>query len=480
MSVSANLKKKLFINGKWEETEKYSTLTSPYNGELIAEIPVATIEDVDRAIAAACSAQKTMAKMPAHQRSSILEKLVFLLEERFEEAANIIAKEAAKPIKSARDEVARTIQTYKFAASAARSIHGETLSLDAAPGGENRVSYTVRESLGVIGAITPFNFPMNLVAHKVGPAIAAGNSIVLKPASQTPISSLFIAELLEQAGLPAGALNVITGSGRVIGDKIVTDKRVKMITFTGSPEVGVGIRNKAGLKKVTLELGSNSAVLIDRDVDIDTIIERCVRGAFAFQGQVCISLQRVYVHEDIYEAFVKRFVEVTKTLKLGDPLDDATDVSALISEGDAKRAKSWIDEAVNLGATVACGGNSEGNILEPTVLLDVQSTMKVSCQEVFAPIVSINRISSIEEGVELVNDSRFGLQAGVYTNNVHTAFDAIENLEVGGVIINDIPTFRVDHMPYGGVKESGLGREGIKYAVEEMTELKLVIFNRNR
>ncbi len=473
-------KKKLYINGEWVEAASYTTLTSPYSGETLAEIPVATESEVEQAIAAAYEARSTMAKMPAHQRAAILEKVVTLLQERAEEAAQIIALEAAKPITTAKAEVARTIQTYKFAAEEAKRIHGETIPLDAAPGGENRVAFTVREPIGVIGAITPFNFPMNLVAHKLGPAIASGNTVVLKPASQTPLSAYFIAELFEQAGLPKGALNVVTGSGKIVGDQIVTDKRISMITFTGSPEVGISIRNKAGLKKVTLELGSNSAVIVDEYVNIDTIIPRCVMGAFSFQGQVCISLQRIYVHEKRYDEFVEKFIAATKQLTVGDPLDPKTDVSALITPKDVERSLQWIEEAKQGGATVAVGGERKGNILLPTVILDAHPNMKVSCQEVFAPIVLINKVSSIDEAIVLVNDSRYGLQAGVYTDNIHIAWEAVEKLHVGGVLINDIPTFRVDHMPYGGVKESGIGREGIRYAIEEMTELKLVIFNRNR
>jgi acyl-CoA reductase-like NAD-dependent aldehyde dehydrogenase len=471
--------KHLYINGEWVEAQIYKQLLSPFSGEIIGEIPSADEAEVNKAIEAAFNSRVVMAKMPAHQRSTILERLVSLFEARFDEAAMIIALEAAKPISTAKQEVARTIQTYKFAADEARRIHGETIPLDAAPGGENRVAYTVREPLGVIGAITPFNFPMNLVAHKVGPAIAAGNTIVLKPASQTPLSAFFLAELLEKAGLPAGAFNVVTGSGKVVGEKIVTDKRIKMVTFTGSPAVGIGIRNKAGLKRVTLELGSNSALIVDEGVDIDKIIPRCVTGAFSFQGQVCISLQRIYVHESVFESFVAKFVEATARLEIGDPLNPKTDVSALITKADCERALNWIKEAEEHGAEVVIGGRKEGNVLLPTVLLNADSTLKVSCQEVFAPIVVINKINTIGEGIERVNDSRYGLQAGIYTENIHTALNAADKLHVGGVLINDIPTFRVDHMPYGGVKESGIGREGIKYAVEEMTEQKLVIFNRN-
>jgi acyl-CoA reductase-like NAD-dependent aldehyde dehydrogenase len=472
------MKKKLLINGEWHEASEYSLLRSPYSGEVIAEIPQASDEEVERAIQSAYEAKATMAKLPAYKRAEILENLVSLLKEHQEEAAQMIAKEAAKPLKTARLEVARTIETYKFSAEEAKRICGETIPLDASPNGVNRLAYTMYEPLGVVGAITPFNFPMNLVAHKLGPAIASGNTVVLKPASQTPLSALFIGELLEKAGLPTGALNIVTGSGRIVGEKIVQDPRVNIITFTGSPSVGIGIRNKAGLKRVVLELGSNSAVIIDRDVDVKKIVPRCVTGAFSFQGQVCISLQRVYVHESVYDEFVHEFVAATKELTLGDPLSEKTDVSALISPQDAKRTLEWIEEAINSGAKLAVGGKAIGNIIEPTVLLNVAPTLKISCQEVFAPAVIINKVSAMEEAYHLVNDSRYGLQAGIYTNNVLTALKAAETLHVGGVMINDIPTFRVDHMPYGGVKESGMGREGVKYAIQEMMEMKLVVWNR--
>lgn len=470
------MKQSLWINGANHETETYKPLYNPFNGEKLAEVAAAKDGDVHLAIEAAFKARKTMGEMPAYQRAEILEKVAAQLKEERDVCARLIAEESAKPLKAARAEVDRTIMTYTFAANEARSIRGETVPLDGAPGGEGRMAYTIREPLGVIAAITPFNFPMNLVAHKVGPAIAAGNTIVLKPASQTPLSSYKIAEYFHNAGLPAGALNVVTGSGKTVGDVLITDDRVKKVTFTGSPAVGKYIRENAGLKRVTLELGSNSAAIIDKDVAISKIIPRVVNGAFAYQGQVCISVQRVFVHESMYDAFAEAFVAESKKLRIGNPLEEDTDISALISREDVKRAKSWVDEAVARGAELALGGIEEDTVLHPTVLLHAELTERVSCEEIFAPVVHINRFSSFDEALEMVNQSQFGLQAGVYTNDVNRAFKAAKTLEVGGVMINDIPTFRVDNMPYGGVKLSGTGREGIKYAIEEMTELKLISF----
>ncbi|MDR4945041.1 aldehyde dehydrogenase family protein [Neobacillus cucumis] len=477
-NVKVAVKKHLFINGRDVEAAAYAPLYSPYSDELIAQIAMADELLTKRAIASAQEAFQVISKIPAFERSAILEKVVELLKERADEAAEVIALESAKPITFAKGEVSRTIETYKFAAEEAKRIHGETIPFDAAPGGVGRIGYTVRKPIGVIGAITPFNFPMNLVAHKVGPAIASGNSIVLKPASQTPLSALYIAGLFKEAGLPEGVLNVVTGSGSVVGEAIINDDRVQMITFTGSPAVGIGIRNKAGLKKTTLELGSNAAVILDKDTNVDQVIDRCIMGAFSNQGQVCISLQRVYVHEEVYDQFVEKFVETAKQLKVGNPLDPETYISSLISKKETERALSWIEESKQNGAVVLAGGKLADGILEPTVLVDVDPVLKVSCQEVFAPVVIVNKVKSIEEAIGYVNNSRFGLQAGIYTKNIDYALLASEALEVGAVIINDIPTFRVDQMPYGGVKESGTGREGIKYAVEEMTELKLVVWNR--
>lgn len=472
-------KKHLFIHGKSVQATDYATLFSPYSGEAIAQVAVADEKLIAAAIQSAQSGFKVISQMPAYKRASILEKLVNLLEERIDEAAEVIANEAAKPIVFAKAEVSRTIETYKFAAEEAKRIHGETIPFDASPGGTGRIGYTVRKPIGVIGAITPFNFPMNLVAHKVGPAIASGNSIVLKPATQTPLSALYIAELFKEAGLPDGVLNVVTGSGSVAGEALVRDERLSMITFTGSPAVGIAIRNKAGLKRTTLELGSNAAVILDKDTNVEQVIDRHISGAFSNQGQVCISLQRIYAHEDIYEEFAEKFAAAARKLKIGHPLDPDTNISALISKKETKRALEWIEEAQQNGAQVLTGGKiTADGVLEPTVITDVDAHMKVSCQEVFAPVVILNKVRSVQEAISYVNDSRYGLQAGIYTKDIDTALHASDALEVGAVMINDIPTFRVDHMPYGGVKESGTGREGIKYAVEEMTELKMIVWKR--
>ncbi|WP_232695845.1 aldehyde dehydrogenase family protein [Brevibacillus daliensis] len=470
------MKKHLYIGGKWKEAKEYQTLTSPFTGEAIASVAMADSLDVEEAIQAAKNAAPIMAKMPAHERASILERAVSIMEERKEELVRLLALEAAKPVKTGRAELARTIQTYRFAASEARHIHGETIPLDAAPGGEGRLAFTVRKPIGVVGAITPFNFPYNLVAHKVGPAIAAGNTVVLKPASQTPLAALMLAEIFEAAGLPAGALNVIPGKGSVVGEQLVKDPRVAAITFTGSPEVGISLKNKAGLKRVTLELGSNSGLIINHDVELtDALIDRCAFGAFTFSGQVCISVQRIYVHQSKYEEFVQRMKEAAKRLVVGDPLNEATDLSSLIAPKEIGRMEEWVEQAIKMGAEVITGGERlSERLYPPTIVTKVAANANISCQEVFGPMVMIAPFETLDEAITLVNDSRYGLQAGIYTNDIHAAMKAADQLEVGGVMINDFPTFRVDNMPYGGVKESGFGREGIKYAVEEMTEQKLI------
>ncbi len=469
------MKKELWIGGKGVAAKEYYDLKAPFSGEIIAEIPSADKADVDAAIKAAGEAQVKMSSLAAYQRNEILEKLVGLLNKNKDEAAEIIMKEACKPMAAAKGEIARTIQTYQFAAEEAKRVTGEMIAMDAVPTGVGKMAFTKREPLGIIGAISPFNFPFNLVAHKIGPAFAAGNTVVLKPASQTPLSAYFMADLFDKAGLPAGALNVVTGSGAVIGEQIVLDDRIKMITFTGSPPVGKRIRSQAGLKRVTLELGSNSAAIIDKGVDLDKAAARCVLGAFVYQGQVCISLQRIYVHQTLMNEFLEKLVKLTKELKSGDPAEMDTDYSSLISENDAERVISWIDEAKKAGGKTLTGGTRVGSLVAATVMIDVPPGVSVSCREVFGPVVVVYPYTEIEDAIERVNDSVYGLQAGVFTTSLKHAMLAADKLEVGGVMINEVPTFRVDQMPYGGVKESGMGREGLKYAVEEMTEMKLVV-----
>lgn len=473
------MKKKLYVNGQWQETKDYAELFSPYSNEKIGEIPKASVSDVEAAIEAAADAQGDMEALTAYERAAILEQLVSLFIEHKEQAAKIIAQESAKPLKFALGEIDRTIETYKFAAEEAKRLSGEMIPMDAAKGGSNRLAYTMREPLGVVAAITPFNFPQNLVAHKVGPAIAAGNTVVLKPASQTPLSAFFLAELLDQTDLPKGAFNLVTGSGRTVGDVLVESDKVKMVTFTGSPAVGKGIRDKAGLKKVALELGSNAGMIVDEGVDLDVVVEKAIAGAFSNQGQVCISLQRIYIMDSLMDEFLSRFKTAASQLVIGDPLDAKTDLSAMISKQEQERAVQWVKESIDEGATLIAGGTVEDGVFQPTILSNVATSSKVSCQEVFAPVVIVNAIQSVEQGINEINNSDFGLQAGIFTNDIKTAFYASKKLQVGGVLINDIPTFRVDQMPYGGVKESGNGKEGLKYAIEEMTEMKLVIWNQS-
>lgn len=465
---------KLWINGQWESTTDTYELTSPYTGDVIATVAKATPADVERAIDGAQEAFTTFKKMPAYERAEILYRVVEIMRQRKEEFAEILTKEAAKPLSASLAEIDRTIATYQFAAEAAKQLHGETVPMDAAPGGQGRIGYTKRIPLGVISAITPFNFPFNLVAHKLGPAIAVGNTVVLKPATQTPLSAVIMAEVFKEAGLPDGVLQIVTGSGSELSDTLVTHHHVKKVTFTGSSAVGLKLKAKVGLRKMTLELGSNAAVIVEPSTDLDSIMKRCVSGAFGFAGQVCISLQRIYVHASIYEAFTKKFVAETKKLIVGDPAKKETDVSAMIHIGEVARIKGWIEEAESQGATVAYGAEFTERTLSPTVMTNVKAHMKIVCEETFAPIVSIVPYDSLDEAIARVNDSTLGLNAGIYTNQLTDALLAADELEAGSVIVNDIPTFRTDNMPYGGVKMSGYGREGIKYAVEEMTELKFI------
>jgi len=469
---------RVLVGGEWIGDDLAGIdVLNPYDDTLIGVVPEATPEMVDRAIVAAQQGFRIIAAMPAWKRAEILEKAAgFMLRDK-EEIAGIIAREAGKSWKFALAEAERTAETFRFASLEARNEHGAVVPMDASPVSAGRFGFYLRVPIGVIGAITPFNFPMNLVAHKVAPAIAAGNALVVKPATKTPLSLLKMAELLEEAGLPGGVLNVLVGSGKVVGNQLVQDERLAMITFTGSPAVGRGIKALAGLKRVTLELGSNSPTIIDEDADLAKAIPRCVMGSFANSGQVCISVQRIFVHRKRYDEFLAKIVAATRGLVVGDPMDRRCDIGPMISDVELQRALVWLDEAKSLGATVETGGNRIGNCLEPTILSGVTPDMQVMCSEVFAPIVSIVPFDTFEQALDMADASVYGLQAGIYTNDINKAFQAVKRLDVGGVIINDVPTFRVDHMPYGGNKESGLGREGIRFAMEEMTNIKFVCFN---
>ncbi|QQZ08592.1 aldehyde dehydrogenase family protein [Heyndrickxia vini] len=472
------MKKKwqLWIGGKWREPKEYEALYNPHTNEEIAQIGQAEPADAVEAVVEAHAAFQKFRGYPAHARAKILAKVATIMEERSEEFAKIIALEAAKSIRNAREEISRTVQTYRFAAEAAKSNYGEQIPMDAAEGGEKRFGFTIKTPIGVVTAITPFNFPFNLVAHKVGPAIAAGNSIVLKPAEQTPLSSLVLAEIFKEAGLPDGVLNIIPGKGDVLSEVLTTHPHVKKVTFTGSVEVGHIIQQQAGFRKLTLELGSNSPFIIDEGVDIDQVIERSVMGSFSFNGQVCISIQRIYVHQSLYQKFVEKFVSRTKQLVVGSPLEENTNITAVISKKSLDRIQSWVAEAVQEGATIECGGKTEGNALLPTVLTNVNRDSKVFRYEIFGPVVCIFPFDTLDDAINDANDSRYGLNSGIMTPSLERAFYAAERLETGGVIVNDIPTYRIDNMPYGGWKDSGVGREGIKYAMEEMMEQKFISF----
>lgn len=469
---------RVLVGGEWVgDSWPGIEVINPYDDSVIGMVPEASAAEVDRAIEAALKGAAVMAALPAYKRSDILNRAAdFILRDK-DEVAEIIACEAGKSWKFAMAEAERSSETLRFAALEAKASHGEIVPMDASPVSAGRFGFYLRTPIGVIGAITPFNFPLNLVVHKVAPALAAGNALVLKPATKTPLASIKLAEILMEAGLPAGALNLVIGSGVTVGNRLVEDERLAMVTFTGSPPVGREIKSRCGLKRVTLELGSNSPTIIEEDGDVDAAVSRCVVGSFANSGQVCISVQRIFVHRNRYEEFVGKFVAATRQLKVGDPLDKGCDIGPMISRKELVRSLEWLEEAKNMGAVVATGGEAVGNCLQPTILTGVTREMKVMCSEVFAPIVSVLPYDTFDEALEMADDSVYGLQAGVYTNDINKAFKAVKRLDVGGVIINDVPTFRVDHMPYGGNKESGLGREGIRYAMEEMTNIKMVCIN---
>ncbi|GAB6181937.1 aldehyde dehydrogenase family protein [Desulfotomaculum defluvii] len=467
----------LFINGEWVKTNQKELVLNKATGEAIAEICVAGPDEIDQAVTAAYTAYKKE-KLAPYRRYEILKRASELLMERQEDLGLTIALEVGKTLQEAKGEVARAAQTLLVSAEESKRVQGEIVPIAGSPGNENRTAWTMRVPVGVVCAITPFNVPANLTCHKIGPAIAAGNTVVYKPASATPIIGAKLCEIFVEAGLPAGHLNMVMGPGSVVGEALAKDERIAYYSFTGSAAVGMNLKNSVGFRKVSLELGSNAPTIVHKDADISRAAESLTRSAFANAGQLCISVQRVYVHSDAYEEFCAKAVALTKTLKMGNPLDPTTDIGPMISEKEAIRAEQWIQEAVAEGAEILVGGHRNGPFLAPTILTKVQPKMKCSCNELFAPVFNIVRYDNIDDAIALANNSNYGLQAAIFTNSLDLAIRAAEELEAGGVIINDPSTFRADLMPYGGWKQSGIGKEGPRYVIEEMTEEKIIVINK--
>jgi acyl-CoA reductase-like NAD-dependent aldehyde dehydrogenase len=468
--------RKLLLDGEWIETGEWQEVRSPYSGEVVARVARGGADEARKALDAAEGAMRE--PLPAHRRAEILETVARLLLERHDELARTISAEAGKPMKAARVEAERAVSTYTHAAVEARKLAGDVVPMEASASGVGKLAFTLRAPIGIVGAITPFNFPLNLVAHKVAPALAAGCAVVVKPAAQTPLAALLLAELELEAGLPPGWINVVVGRASEIGDVFVEDERVRLITFTGSAEVGWKLRERAARKKVSLELGNATPVIVEADADADETASKLAANAFSFAGQSCISIQRIYVQREAYDDFVGRFLPKVEALKVGDPAGEDTDVGPVIDEDARERIVNWIEEARAGGATVLAGGEVVDGIIQPTVLADVTPQMKVSCAEVFGPVCTVTPYDSLEEALNLANGTEYGLQAGVFTSNLKTALAASAALEFGGVTVNEAPTFRADQMPYGGIKASGNTREGPHYAIREMTEERLIVLNR--
>ena len=471
--ATATSERPILIGGKWVETGEWMEVRSPYDDSLVGRVARGGAAETGQALDAAEIAMRE--PLPAHVRASILDRVAHLLDERSDEAARTICAEAGKPLKAARVEVSRAVSTFTMAAVEARTLSGDVIPMDASLAGAGKIAFTIRQPIGVVGAISPFNFPLNLVAHKIAPALAAGCAVVLKPASQTPLSALLLAELELEAGLPPGWINVVSGAAGAIGDVLVADERVKLITFTGSASVGWKLRERAVRKRVNLELGNATPVIVSGDADLEDAASRLAANAFSFAGQSCISVQRIYIERSAYDAFLDRFLPRVEALKVGDPADEETDVGPLISPAERDRVIAWIDEARNAGADVLTGGALEGDLLRPTVIAAAPPEAKVSCEEVFGPVSTVTPYDSLDEAIALANGTPYGLQAGVFASDVKVALRAARELEFGGVTVNEAPTFRADQMPYGGVKDSGNTREGPAYAVREMTEERLVV-----
>jgi len=470
--------KPFLIGGQWRATEHLQEVRSPYTGEMLAEVSYAARGEVEEAIALAAAAAAEMRALPRYQIAEALRRLADYITEQREDFARTIALESAKPITGARGETDRAISTFTFAAEEARRFIGEAVPVDTQTLGRGRFGWTERVPRGIIFGITPFNFPLNLVAHKVAPALAARNSIIIKPSPRTPLTALMLGEAFLASGLPKSALQVVPMDIPLL-DIVLADERIAMISFTGSAEVGWRLRESAPRKQVTLELGGNAPVIVDETADIDYSVERSAMAAFNYAGQVCISAQRFFIHESIAENWLNLFITRAKNLRTGDPLNEATELSVMITEEAARRAQEWVNEALQAGARLLCGGARRGSLLEATVLTDVHSEMRVCSEEVFAPVATVQTFKDFGAALADANHTRYGLQAGVFTRDLRRAHRAAQELEFGGVMINDAPTFRVDNMPYGGVKDSGAGREGVRYAMEEMTEPRMIVFDPN-
>ena len=465
----------IFLAGRWVESPDVLVVDNPADPETPAGTTFnATEAQYEEAVEAAVAAFKVTRTLPAYERGRILREISAGVKARREELGRLIALEAGKPIRDALVEVDRAALTFRLGAEEAERMTGEVIPLDLLPSSKDRVGITRRFPIGPIAAISPFNFPLNLAAHKLSPAIASGNPIVLKPPSKDPLTMLTVAEIIEAAGVPAGSVSILPMT-RELGDRMVADPRFKLLTFTGSPSVGWRMKERAGKKRVVLELGGNAGVIVDRTADLDWAVKRCLVGGFSYAGQVCISVQRAFVHEDIWDAFMDKFIAGAKALTVGDPIDPTTDVGPMVDTTAAGRTQRWVDEAVAMGGTVLLGGKADGAFFPPTVLTDVPTTAQVCSNEAFAPLVVAFPFRDLDDAIARVNDSMFGLQTGVFTNDLAGAWRAFSELEVGGVIINDVPTYRIDHMPYGGVKDSGLGREGLRYAMDDMTEIRIMV-----
>jgi glyceraldehyde-3-phosphate dehydrogenase (NADP+) len=475
MTVVGTKPHPIFLAGRWVESPDVLEVANPANDREPAGATYnATEAQYEEAVDAAVAAFDTTRRLPAYERGRILREISAGIKARREELGRLIALEAGKPIRDALVEADRAVLTFRLGAEEAERMTGELIPLDLMASSKDRVGITRRYPIGPIAGISPFNFPLNLAAHKVSPAIASGNPIVLKPPSKDPLTMLTVAEIIEAAGPPAGMVSILPMT-RELGDRMVADERFKLLTFTGSPSVGWRMKERAGKKKVVLELGGNAGVIVDRTADLDWAVRRILVGAFAYAGQVCISVQRLYVHADVWDAFMERFLTGVATLKVGDPLDPTTDVGPMVDSAAAGRTQRWVDEAVAMGGRLLAGGRADGTFFAPTVLAEVPLEAQVCSNEAFAPLVVAFPFKELDEAIAAVNDSMFGLQTGVFTNDLAGAWRAFGELEVGGVIVNDIPTYRIDHMPYGGVKDSGLGREGLRWAIEDMTELRIMV-----